>query len=167
MTKLALREPEASAIVWAAKWHDLGKRRRIWQQSVGNFDETKVLAKSKGGGQRVRTDYRHELGSLIDALQHPDFGNLAPDVQDLLLHLIAAHHGRARPHFPPEELFDPGSTTERAVEVGSEAPRRFARLQRKYGRWGLAYLESLVRAADALASDSVGIEKVEETGAQS
>jgi hypothetical protein len=31
-------------------------------------------------------------------------------------------------------------------------PRRFARLQRKYGRWGLAYLESLPRAADWAAS---------------
>jgi CRISPR-associated endonuclease/helicase Cas3 len=154
VTKLSLREPEASAIVWAAKWHDLGKRRRMWQQSVGNFDETKVLAKSKSGGQRVCTNYRHELGSLIDALESSNFGNLAPGAQDLLLHLIAAHHGRARPHFPPEELFDPGSTAERAVEVGSEAPRRFARLQRRYGRWGLAYLESLLRAADALASES-------------
>ena len=27
-----------------------------------------------------------------------------------------------------------------------ETPRRFAQLQRKYGRWGLAYLESLLRA---------------------
>ena len=30
--------------------------------------------------------------------------------------------------------------------------QRFARLQRRYGRWGLAYLESLVRAADYAAS---------------
>ena len=31
---------------------------------------------------------------------------------------------------------------------------RFAKLQRKYGRWGLAYLESLLRAADYAASSS-------------
>ncbi len=36
--------------------------------------------------------------------------------------------------------------------IASEVPRRFARLQRKYGRWGLAYLESLLRAADYAAS---------------
>jgi CRISPR-associated endonuclease/helicase Cas3 len=36
--------------------------------------------------------------------------------------------------------------------LGAEVPRRFARLQCRYGRWGLAYLESLLRAADALAS---------------
>ena len=34
----------------------------------------------------------------------------------------------------------------------AEIPRRFARLQRTYGRWGLAYLESLLRAADYAAS---------------
>ena len=41
-----------------------------------------------------------------------------------------------------------------ADEVAREVPRRFARLQRRYGRWGLAWLESLVRAADALASQA-------------
>jgi len=39
-----------------------------------------------------------------------------------------------------------------ADEQALETPRRFARLQRKYGRWGLAYLESLLRAADWAAS---------------
>jgi CRISPR-associated endonuclease/helicase Cas3 len=39
-----------------------------------------------------------------------------------------------------------------AEELAIETPRRFARLQRKYGRWGLAYLESLLRAADWAAS---------------
>ena len=70
-------------------------------------------------------------------------------MQDFVLHVIAAHHGRARSHFPSDEIFDPDFSSERAAEIGREAPRRYARLQRKYGRWGLAYLESLVRAADA------------------
>jgi CRISPR-associated endonuclease/helicase Cas3 len=75
-------------------------------------------------------------------------------MQDLVLHLIAAHHGRARPHFSADEAFDPERPEERTAEIVREVPRRFARLQRKYGRWGLAYLESLVRAADALASQN-------------
>ena len=62
------------------------------------------------------------------------------------MHLIAAHHGRARPHFPSNEGFDPERIEEAAEVNVREVPRRFARLQRKYGRWGLAYLESLVRA---------------------
>ena len=44
-----------------------------------------------------------------------------------------------------------------ADEVSTEVPRRFARLQRKYGRWGLAYLESILRAADWSASAQPGI----------
>ncbi len=42
------------------------------------------------------------------------------------------------------------------MRVAQEVPRRFARLQRRFGRWGLAYLESLLRAADALASAEPG-----------
>jgi len=76
----------------------------------------------------------------------------SPEIQDIVLHLISAHHGRARPHFPRDETFDPQRMQREADEQAGEAPRRFARLQRKYGRWGLAYLESLLRAADWAAS---------------
>jgi len=38
------------------------------------------------------------------------------------------------------------------AKLAAEVPQRFPRLQRKYGRWGLAYLESLLRAADYAAS---------------
>jgi CRISPR-associated endonuclease/helicase Cas3 len=69
-----------------------------------------------------------------------------------VLHLIAAHHGRARPHFPAEEVFDPERSQEVVAAMVRETPRRFARLQRRYGRWGLAWLESLLRAADIMAS---------------
>lgn len=37
--------------------------------------------------------------------------------------------------------------------------QRFAALQRQYGRWGLAYLESLVRAADYAASANPSVEE--------
>jgi CRISPR-associated endonuclease/helicase Cas3 len=68
------------------------------------------------------------------------------------LHLIAVHHGRARPHFLLEEGFDPERPLPDVNRVATEVPQRFARLQRRYGRWGLAYLESLLRAADYAAS---------------
>jgi CRISPR-associated endonuclease/helicase Cas3 len=71
----------------------------------------------------------------------------------LILHLIAAHHGRGRPHFPADEAFDPKYPDERCAEIARQVPRRFALLQRRFGRWGLAYLESLLRAADYLASE--------------
>jgi CRISPR-associated endonuclease/helicase Cas3 len=156
VTKLRLAEPEASAVKLAAKWHDLGKHRKVWQRSIGNRDyPARVLAKS-GGAMRPLdlNNFRHEFGSLIDVPATSEFRELAPDVQDLVLHLIASHHGRARPHFPVDEAFDLERTTEAAAAVAREVPRRFARLQRQYGRWGLAYLESLLRAADALASQA-------------
>jgi len=71
---------------------------------------------------------------------------------DIVLHLISVHHGRGRPHFPIEEAFDPNYSQELSDEIAKEVPRRFARLQRRFGRWGLAWLESLFRAADYAAS---------------
>ncbi|HVC12270.1 MAG TPA: type I-U CRISPR-associated helicase/endonuclease Cas3 [Burkholderiales bacterium] len=153
--KLLGESNEARAVTLAAKWHDFGKRRSIWQRSIGNRDPNLVLAKSGGKAGPIEiTDYRHELGSLIDVSSNSEFRQLTPEMQELVLHLIAAHHGRARPYFPANEAFDPERSEEHTAEIVREVPRRFARLQRKYGHWGLAYLESLVRAADALASQN-------------
>jgi CRISPR-associated endonuclease/helicase Cas3 len=149
--------PEAAAVVLAAKRHDIGKDRAIWQRSIGNRDyPEQVLAKSGGKVRPIEiTGYRHEFGSLIDVARDPEFRRLTFEVQDLVLHLIAAHHGRARPHFPTDEVFDPKHSEDDSAVTAREVPRRFARLQRRYGRWGLAYIESLVRAADVLASQEV------------
>lgn len=156
--RLDLKQSEAMAVKLAARWHDLGKNRATWQRSIGNRDFPRnVLAKSGAGMRPIDiTPYRHEFGSLLEAKNLPEFQKLGPEVQDLVLHLVAAHHGRARPHFPEEEAFDPDHAEADATTIALEVPRRFARLQRKYGRWGLAYLESLVRAADALASQALG-----------
>lgn len=151
--KLGLNGPEATAVTRAAGWHDRGKNREVWQRSIGNREYPQLVLAKSGGKMRPTdlNDYRHEFGSLIDVSSVPEFLELEPEVQDLVLHLIAAHHGRARPHFPADEAFDE-CAEEVFAAIAGEVPRRFARLQRKYGRWGLAYLESLVRAADALAS---------------
>jgi CRISPR-associated endonuclease/helicase Cas3 len=55
-----------------------------------------------------------------------------------------------------EEAFDPKHQGQATAKLAIETPQRFARLQRKYGRWGLAYIESLVRAADYFASEFPG-----------
>ena len=102
--------------------------------------------------------YRHEFGSLrnfIDVHEDAKFTDSAGvdityEVIDLALHLIATHHGRGRPHFP-RGGFDPDCES-RSDDIYTEVIRRFARLQRKYGWWRLAWLENLLRCADALAS---------------
>ncbi len=161
--KLGMPEPIAAAVRLAAKWHNLGKDRKVWQYSVNNREyPDRVLAKSDG---RMRpldlSGYRHEFGSLIDVKECPEFQALNENTQDLVAHLIAAHHGHARPHFPVKAAFDPERRAEQVTAVACETPQRFARLQRKYGRWGLAYLESLLRAADFLASQANDRQEIE------
>jgi CRISPR-associated endonuclease/helicase Cas3 len=97
--------------------------------------------------------YRHEVGSLHDG----DFSGLMEEASDLAQHAVAAHHGRARPHFPAVESFDPELKDEVVAVLLREVPLRFDRLQRRYGRWGLAWLESILRAADVLGSEEEGV----------
>lgn len=155
--KLALPEPLAHGVILAARLHDLGKQRLYWQRGIGNTKADVWLA--KGGPEltpRLLSEpYRHEFGSLLNAERDDDFRKLLPDEKDLVFHLIAAHHGRARPHFPTDESFDPDASLEDSQRIAAEVPRRFARLQRRFGRWGLAYLESLLRAADYAASAGI------------
>ncbi len=78
------------------------------------------------------------------------FKALPHDWQDLVLHLIAAHHGQARPVIRTRGCEDapPSALEGRAREVAL----RFARMQRRWGPWGLAWWEALLRAADQQAS---------------
>jgi CRISPR-associated endonuclease/helicase Cas3 len=151
------------AIILAAEFHDLGKQREIWQRSIGNPIPTEWHAKPgkppQGPRWRPRrlSDYRHEFGSLLDAwyadgAQGGKLAELSDEMRDVVLHLIAAHHGYARPHFPPGAYDHERYDTRRNERAAQEAMHRYARLQRRYGRWGLAYLESLLRAADWSAS---------------
>jgi CRISPR-associated endonuclease/helicase Cas3 len=161
--RLGLAEHLKQTLVLAARWHDLGKKRELWQRSIGNPDPTQWHA--KGGKPRGETpwrprrfgEYRHEFGSLLDATDSnqafaEELRLLSEETRDIVLHLIAAHHGYARPHFPPEATVDPNHPQSASDAAALEVPRRYARLQRRFGRWGLAYLESLLRAADWAAS---------------
>jgi len=153
LSNLSLPAQEAKAVIVAARHHDLGKKRVVWQRSIGNPTPSNWLAKSGGKMKPIElTPYRHEFGSLLDVLDQDDFKELNEAQKDLVLHLIAVHHGFGRPHFPPDVAFDPEPKGKDAASINAEVPRRFARLQRRYGRWGLAYLESVLRAADYAAS---------------
>ena len=154
--KLGLSEELKQALSLAARFHDWGKRREVWQRSIGNPDPTTDWLAKSSKGMRTRDicpDYRHEFGSLLDIQDAPESAQLSDERRDLVMHLIAATHGRGRPHFASDEVFDlTPRRTQAAAQLACEVPRRFARLQRRYGRWGLAYLESLLRAADWAAS---------------
>jgi CRISPR-associated endonuclease/helicase Cas3 len=138
------------ALELAARWHDRGKDRPVWQWYACNPDPQTPLAKSmKYRSGRALGGYRHEFGSLLEALQDEQIR--AHPEADLILQLIAAHHGWGRPHFE-QNAWDGARTTADNEEVAAEAMRRFGRLQQRFGRWGLAWLEALVRCADIAAS---------------
>nr|HQH74181.1 hypothetical protein [bacterium] len=150
---LGLPDNLHDALRTAADYHDRGKAWPVWQRAIHNVNGV-PLAKSGSQGMNSRWlgGFRHEFASLVEAgednqiLSHAD--------RDLILHVIAAHHGRARPHFDAD-AFDP---THRATlineDIAYQAMRRFARLQQRYGRWGLAWLEALLRCADIAASQA-------------
>ena len=118
-----------------------------------------TLGKSGGEMKPDPRGYRHEFGSLRELTEAFNAGKLienpgkpiTEEVFDLAMHLIATHHGRGRPHFP-KGGFDPDCEA-KSDAIHTESMRRFARLQRKYGWWYLAWLENLLRCADALASE--------------
>lgn len=155
--KLKFSDTFRKALIFAAKWHDEGKKAALWQRYIGGPNSNgQPLGKSAMWcDPRKLSGYRHEFGSLL-RLEHPQRHQtdcsmpVDPDTRDLALHLIASHHGHARPHF--SSSFDKEFSAQQCEATHIETIRRFARLQRKYGRWGLAYLESLLRAADAAAS---------------
>jgi len=158
-----------AALRFAAAWHDEGKKAERWQRYIGGPNgEGEPLGKSADWrNPKLLAGYRHEFGSLLRIsvdVAHGFFadapGTLNPqqqsDALDLALHLIAAHHGYARPHFIT--AWDEDFPSAECETAHVECIRRYARLQRKYGRWGLAYLESLLRAADAAASRMIGVD---------
>lgn len=155
--RLGLPDEYIRVLCMAARLHDEGKRAKCWQRAFRAERDAKKLgisvplAKTRGPiNQQVLGGYRHEFGSLPYAQQDGELKKLSPDTQDLVLHLISAHHGFARPLIATDGCEDapPSVLQERAREVAL----RYARLQKRWGPWGLAWWESLLRAADAQAS---------------
>lgn len=116
----------------AGSAHDLGKRDPRWQARVGAAPDA-PLAKGPGGDDPwlvLPKGWRHEMASALQAGDDP-----------LIRHLVGAHHGHGRPVFPAAPDLD---LWRRLAGWAAQ----FETLQRRYGWWGLAYLESLVRLAD-------------------
>lgn len=157
--RLGLPPPCRALLVAAAAAHDRGKARLLWQRAMGasRLDQG-ILAKTTGQGANPALlkingeTYRHEFGSLLDLER--DAGALADlpdDLRELALHLVASHHGYARPWIAPVDP-DPRTSLHSHRERAAQAALRFARLQAQWGPWGLAWWEALLRAADQRVS---------------
>ncbi|WP_206057421.1 type I-U CRISPR-associated helicase/endonuclease Cas3 [Nitratireductor sp. XY-223] len=149
--ELGLEGSYRKALTLAARLHDEGKRAACWQRAF-NAPSSGVYAKTKGPfNSAILGGYRHEFGSLSYVENDEEFQGLPEEeLRDLVLHLVASHHGHARPLIQTTGCEDaPASALQdRACEVAL----RFARLQRRWGPWGLAWWEALLRAADQQAS---------------
>jgi CRISPR-associated endonuclease/helicase Cas3 len=114
--------------------------------------------------------YRHELLSVAMVQSHPSLLDQASD-RDLVLHLIGAHHGWCRPFAPflddEENLavkvdLGLGPSSQRVEltagtrhglgRLDSGVADRFWTLTERYGWWGLAWLEAILRLSDHRAS---------------
>ena len=138
------------ALALAARLHDEGKRALRWQRAF-RAPKDGVYAKTEGPIDYDLLDgYRHELGSLLRVASDERVQKLCAEHRDLVLHLIIAHHGFARPVIGTNGCEDgpPSVLEEKAAEIAL----RFARLQQCWGPWGLAWWEALLRAADQQAS---------------
>jgi CRISPR-associated endonuclease/helicase Cas3 len=148
---LGLLGDHAEALMVAALLHDEGKKAWRWQRAFKAPAGGEPFAKTRGPiNFALLANYRHEFGSLPYAAGNERFGRLPPELQELVLHLIAAHHGYARPVIGTNGCEDlpPSALKERACQVAL----RFANLQKQGGPWGLAWWEALLRAADQQAS---------------
>ncbi len=150
--KVGLRDGYPEMLAAAARLHDEGKRARRWQRAF-NAPQDGDYAKTRGPiNFQLLGGYRHEFGSLahVERNRNSSLAGLPNDLCDLALHLVASHHGFARPVIRVEGCEDapPSALEERAREVAL----RFARLQKRWGPWGLAWWEALLRSADWQAS---------------
>lgn len=180
-----------SAIECAAALHDWGKADERFQALLLDGDvqrawaQPALLAKSAKipnspaafAVARLRAalpaGFRHEMASVQLALTSVGAEHLPSDalLRDLTLHLIASHHGYARPFAPvvaddtpPDielpvsasvvRLDGPSRTAVPPHRLDSGIPDRFWQLTRIFGWWGLPYLETVLRLADQQTSEA-------------
>ncbi len=167
----------------AAWLHDVGKADPRFQVMLHGGDEVAAavagepVAKS-GMNPRNRGAYRlarerscypdggrHECQSLALVAANDEALASAHD-RDLVLHLVGSHHGCGRPFMPVVNDLSPvdvsvrhgdiqlaASSAHRLERLDSGVSDRFWRLVRRYGWYGLAHLEAILRLADHRRSE--------------
>jgi len=190
---LKLPKPLASDLELAGWLHDIGKADRRFQlllrrgDPIEFFKDERPWAKSAltpGARYEQRlaqrksgypSGTRHEVQSVAMLEAHrSELVQRAHD-PELVLHLVASHHGHCRPFAPPvldEEpvdvalehgdwKFGPVSSANGLHRLDSTIADRFWRLVEKYGWLELCWLEAVLRLADHRASEA------EQRGAES
>lgn len=184
-----LTEEVADSVTGAARYHDLGKadpRFQAWLNNGNTWLRGPLLAKSGNMAQgrkeseaaRKRANYpaggRHELLSVrlleSDSMLIPVTGRS----RDLLLYLVASHHGYCRPFAPVVDDDNPvevklmfqerhlmANSATALERLDSGVAERYWQLTRRYGWWGLAWLEAMMRLADHRRSEAEELKRSE------
>lgn len=180
-SSLGLAGDTVKDLAAAGLLHDLGKadpRFQSWLYGGKAWHQgMPVLAKSSGPGndmEAIRTARdmagyprggRHECYSYAIVRKNPQLlGGRAHD-SELVEYLIGSHHGRGRAMMPvvnddgtavsleflgSNAVFDGKHQLDR---IDSEWAGLFWKMTRRYGFWGLAYLEMIVRLGDHRESE--------------
>lgn len=174
---LGKADPRFQAKLLAAPIDIAWMQPRLWAKSTQGAVPAKRASQNASEAVAngvLPSGFRHEFLSLEFAASLRD--NLADDARDVMLHAIAAHHGHARPFAPvvvdnsppPASLQRLAGERASGINLTIEADdrrgavpahrldsgiaERFWDLNGRYGWWGLAWLEAIVRLADWTAS---------------
>jgi CRISPR-associated endonuclease/helicase Cas3 len=177
-----LDDRHVAVVEAAANLHDLGKadpRFQAWLHGGSPRLGGPLLAKSErlpvshAASDRARRQAgypeggRHELLSSRLAEQWLSRSGYSVEDPELLLHLVESHHGHCRPFAPvvcervpvSVRVSHHGTALECSSATGLERldggpAERYWRLTRRYGWWGLAWFEALLRLSDHRRSES-------------
>jgi CRISPR-associated endonuclease/helicase Cas3 len=176
-SKLISDKKVQDALEMAGLLHDLGKadpRFQSWLRGGIPYDGGELIAKSAGkrdlyliGKARRLSGYpkggRHECYSVAILKRNAGLLN-GNKYRDLILYLVGTHHGRGRAMMPATD--DTGtdigftfcgyrveySGIHALDSIDSGWTDLFWMIQRRYGYWGSAFLEMIVRLGDHIES---------------
>ncbi|MDO5083099.1 MAG: type I-U CRISPR-associated helicase/endonuclease Cas3 [Arachnia propionica] len=158
--RVGLPRELTEALRLAGLHHDDGKKDPRFQRVLGADRE--LLAKSGfRSAQQARrakansglpTGWRHEQASVLsvfDALVDE-----SEEMRDLVARLVGTSHGRGRSSFDmvAEDLLVDPTPEAHALFTEGGWEELVQRTQERWGAWGCAYLEALLRSADGMVS---------------
>lgn len=153
---------EAEIFALGGRCHDLGKLDPRFQRLLKGFLAGTPLAKSGSFAPHDKVFHQYPDRARHELLSAAMVATKTND--DLLLYLIATHHGSARPFAEPVEensaatapfavtafgtKYSLDSSAQTSAVWNADLPELFWRIVRKYGWWGAAYREAIFRLAD-------------------
>lgn len=182
--RLGISSDLAAVIERAGRSHDVGKADRRFQRWLDPGGDQAVpvaksqMRRSRWSAARIAAGWprggRHEELSarLVRRWVEAHSEGFDPLLADLLVHLVVSHHGTGRPLVTPVDDHTTGVVSVEIAGARVDAPAdlsmidwnqpaRFKRLNDRFGPWGLALLESIVRRADHAVSAGSRVNELE------